>query len=152
MQNCCRISEDEEKTESALILNCLEEGTQLCVLIDLVLECQAFAISWENCKLFVVPIIEKLEKLNEFLAHILKLWLLKSKNGMISCQAICNAPNRIHIPQVTSLDLLHILIQNIFPEFINNFINCFEISRLPNYIMYCYNQTQICKRGHAKFI
>ena len=47
MNDCSRICEDEEKSESALILNCLEEGTQLCVLIDLVLECYTIAIGSE---------------------------------------------------------------------------------------------------------
>ena len=83
-----RISEDQEKGQSTLVLNRLEKGAELGVFVDLVLKSEAVGISREDVELFILPIVEKLEELYKLLASFLVFRFLKSEYGMISGQAI----------------------------------------------------------------
>lgn len=119
------ICEDQEKGQSTLILNGLEKGAKLSVFIDLVLKSEAVSISREDIELFILPIIEKLEKLNKLLTSILILGFLKSENGMISCQAIGYTPNSIDIPEITFLNSFQIFIFDVSSELVNHLVDYF---------------------------
>jgi hypothetical protein len=145
-----RISEDQEKGQSTLVLNRLEKGAELSVFVDLVLKSEAVSISREDVELFILPIVEKLEELYKLLASFFVFRFLKSEYGMISGQAIWDAPDGIYIPEVTFFDSFQVFIFDVSSKLVNHFVDNFQVRSLPDDVVDGQHQRKVREGAHAK--